>query len=108
VPGNDPYSTQQVLVDESVPERGAVRRVGTGEVIWKSDSGFMKGSSGGRVERMNFDNVAMDVSDEGVSAMGAMDINGVQTVIAVPQRPSQGRLRGKGWKPDFINNKCGC
>jgi len=108
VPGNDPYSAQQVLVDESVPEMGAVRRVDSGQVIWKSDAGFMKGSPGGMVERMNFDNVAMDVSDEGVSAMGAMDINGVQAVIAVPQRPSPGRLRGKGWKPDFINNKCGC
>ena len=105
--GNDPYNVQQVLVDESIPELGAVRRIQSGDVIWKSDAGFIKGSPGGRVERMNYNNVSMDTSETGKTAMGKLNINGVEAIIGVPQRPKPGKLRSKDWNPDFINENCG-
>ncbi|NIR25630.1 MAG: hypothetical protein GWO10_09785 [candidate division Zixibacteria bacterium] len=104
--GTDPYNMQPVPVEESVPEIGAVRRLQEDSVIWKSDAGFIRGGTGGKVERMNFDNVSMDNSIEGVTALGSMDLNGTQAVIGVPQRPEPGKLRNKEWKPDFINDTC--
>jgi hypothetical protein len=104
--GNDPYNVQQVLVDESVPEFGAVNRLQTGDVIWRSDAGFIKGTPGGRTERMNYDNVSMDTSEDSTTAMGRMNINGVETVIGVPQRPKPGKLRAGDWQADFINQGC--
>jgi hypothetical protein len=103
IAGSDPYNARQVLVDSSIPEIGAVRKVQTGEVIWKSDAGYLKGSPGGRVERMNYDNVAMDVSSVGETAMGSLDINGTEVVIGTPVSPKPSQLRGQGWNPDFIN-----
>lgn len=106
VPGHDPYNAQQILVEESVPELGAVRRIHTGDIIWRSDAGFMKGSPGGKVVRMNFDNVSMDSSLNGETAIGLMELNGTQAVIGVPQRPEPGKLRSKDWEPDMINKGC--
>ena len=106
VNGNDPYNAQLTLVDESIPEIGAVRKVQTGEVIWRSDAGFIKGYAGGRTERMTFENVSVDDSSKGETAMGLMNINGVEAVIGVPQSPTPGKLQGKEWVSDFINKKC--
>ena len=94
-------------MDESTPEFGAVRRVQSGDVIWKSDVGFIKGRPGGRVERMNYNNISMDTSETGETAMGKLNINGVEAIIGVPQRPKPGKLRSKDWSPDFINETCG-
>lgn len=107
IPGNDPFNPTRMSRRDSRPELGAVRRVKTGELIWKTkEEGFIKGSLDGQTERMNFDNVSMDKSGTGVSAMGAIDLNGTQAVIAVPEQPKPGKLRSKDWRPDIINDGC--
>lgn len=105
IPGSDPFNPERRLAEESKPELGAIKRIDTGELIWRSDAGFIKGTHSGQAKRMNFDNVSMDTSPQ--TAMGAMNLNGAQVVISVPQQPTKGKLQASDWVPDLINDGCG-
>lgn len=105
IPSGDPHRAERTLAEKSIPELGAVRRIDTGELVWKSSSGFIQGDLFGKVTRMNERNVSMDTS-EGGTAMGAMNINGTQVVIGVPQKPVAGKLRSNDWEPNLIDGGC--
>jgi len=96
VQGKNPNQAEPIIVSENTAVKNTTRiDPETGDALWMSDEGIIKGGPGGQLSKPQAADVAIDQAQEGSSVM--INKGGISQMITTMKDPVPSNMRAKGW-----------